>query len=116
MPKRFAVGLPDTQQRKGILRLILPDDFSDTNVALLAESTSGCSGSDLKEICRDASMNPLREYMKERGGSRDELIRSLQGARIRSLELRDFYADDDPHSMLHIRARRDSTVGKLNLN
>lgn len=34
----------------------------------LAEQTEGLSGSDLKELCRNAAMVPVREYMKEMGG------------------------------------------------
>lgn len=60
---------------------MLPDNFSDKDVAALAESTPGCSGSDLKEMCRDASMIPLREYMKDRGGSHAEMVKGLQEVR-----------------------------------
>ena len=31
----------------------------------LAEQTEGLSGSDLKELCRNAAMAPVREYMKK---------------------------------------------------
>jgi len=118
MPKRFAVGLPDAEQRKRILRLMLPDNFSDTDVAALADFTPGCSGSDLKELCRDASMIPLREYMKEHGGNHADMVKGLQeGAKIRSLELRDFYADDGTHSLLGIRPRkRGSTNNAVDLD
>jgi SpoVK/Ycf46/Vps4 family AAA+-type ATPase len=30
----------------------------------LARQTDGLSGSDLKELCRNAAMTPVREYMK----------------------------------------------------
>ena len=30
----------------------------------LAQQTEGLSGSDLKELCRNAAMAPVREYMK----------------------------------------------------
>lgn len=30
----------------------------------LAKQTEGLSGSDLKELCRNAAMAPVREYMK----------------------------------------------------
>ena len=41
----------------------------------LAEKTAGLSGSDLKEICRNAAMVPVREYMRQTGGDRELLER-----------------------------------------
>lgn len=57
---------------------MLPNNFPKTDIALLAESTPGFSGSDLKEMCRDASMVPLREYLKEHGGSHAEMVKCAQ--------------------------------------
>lgn len=34
----------------------------------LAQQTNGLSGSDLKELCRNAAMVPVREYMKKMEG------------------------------------------------
>ena len=34
----------------------------------LARQTDGLSGSDLKELCRNAAMVPVREYMKKMEG------------------------------------------------
>lgn len=35
----------------------------------LARGTDGLSGSDLKELCRNAAMVPVREYMKRMEGN-----------------------------------------------
>jgi len=40
---------------------------------ILVSKTDGMSGSDLKEMCRNAAMVPVREYLKEAGGDRETL-------------------------------------------
>ena len=40
---------------------------------LLAVQTEGLSGSDLQELCRNAAMVPVREYMRHADGDRDVL-------------------------------------------
>jgi ATP-dependent 26S proteasome regulatory subunit len=39
----------------------------------LARRTDGLSGSDLKEMCRNAAMVPVREYMRQNGGSIEDM-------------------------------------------
>ena len=41
----------------------------------LAKQTEGLSGSDLKELCRNAAMAPVREYMKRMEGDPTVLAR-----------------------------------------
>ena len=53
----------------------LAPEFS---IEFLAERTAGLSGSDLKELCREAAMKPVRELLKEAGGDRDVLERSRE--------------------------------------
>ncbi|KAJ9083353.1 mitochondrial dynamin GTPase Msp1 [Entomophthora muscae] len=66
MPKRFNITPPNVDQRHQILKLFLKDAIieKDFNFKKLADLTNGLSGSDLKELCRDASMIPVRECMK----------------------------------------------------
>lgn len=68
MPKKFAVPLPGRQQRRRILQLVLQGtktDVDNFDIDYVAQITAGMSGSDLKEVCRDAAMAPIREYMRE---------------------------------------------------
>ena len=57
---------------------MLPSSFPDVDISILATQTSGASGSDLKEMCRDAAMQPLREYMHERGGNHEEVVKGVE--------------------------------------
>uniref|UniRef100_UPI0037E85050 outer mitochondrial transmembrane helix translocase n=1 Tax=Semicossyphus pulcher TaxID=241346 RepID=UPI0037E85050 len=67
MPATFHVGLPSTRQRQDILRLILAgENLSNAiNLKEIAERTDGYSGSDLRELCRDAAMYRVRDYVRK---------------------------------------------------
>lgn len=54
------------QQRAEVLQLILKHEPIADNVefATLAKQTGGFSGSDLQELCRNASIYRIRDYMK----------------------------------------------------
>lgn len=56
---------------------MLPKSFPASSIATLAQRTPGFSGSDLKEMCRDAAMLPLREYMRERGGDHERMVKGI---------------------------------------
>lgn len=67
MPTAFRVGLPNAAQREEILRLILSgENLSNAiNLKEIAGQTEGYSGSDLKELCRDAAMYRVRDYVRK---------------------------------------------------
>ncbi|KAK6204947.1 ATPase family AAA domain-containing protein 1-A [Scheffersomyces amazonensis] len=68
MPKTFAIGKPNAIQRKSILSKILKGakiDENDFDLDLIVSSTRGFSGSDLRELCREASILPVKEYIRE---------------------------------------------------
>lgn len=94
MPKRFAVALPDAEQRFKILSLMLKDTKLDPNISLriLASQTTGFSGSDLRELCRNAAMVPVRECMRAMEHDEEALMKvEKEGFNMRSLTLTDFY-------------------------
>lgn len=93
MPKRFAVSLPNAQQRLRIMGLILKDtrvDKEDFDLEYLVRATAGMSGSDIKEACRDAAMVPVREYIrrKQAEGGR---IEKVDASEVRGLRTGDFF-------------------------
>lgn len=72
MPKRYAVRLPDPEQRRKILEIMLADVRLDKkfNLDTIVKRTEGFSGSDLKEICRGAAMQPVREFIRSAEGKK----------------------------------------------
>lgn len=64
---------------------MLQDVSLSPNLSLrkLAEYADGQSGSDLKELCRNAAMMPVREYVRNSGGDPD-IMRKAQ-EEVRSL-------------------------------
>ncbi|KAF8550550.1 AAA-domain-containing protein [Imleria badia] len=94
MPKRFAVALPNAEQRLKILSLMLNDTKLDPSLTLdmLAAKTTGFSGSDLRELCRNAAMVPVRECMREMAHDEEAIKRvGEDGFTMRPLTLHDFY-------------------------
>ncbi|CUS22715.1 LAQU0S06e04390g1_1 [Lachancea quebecensis] len=69
LPKRFAIPMPGQEERRKILTVLLKDtalDTEDFNLDLIVSATRGMSGSDLKELCRDAALNAAREYIRQK--------------------------------------------------
>jgi len=107
MPKRFAVRLPDASQRKRILTLMLNETALEPNfpLSVLAERTEGLSGSDLKELCRNAAMAPVREYMKKMEGDPTRLAKmESKDLKLRPLTLDDFFKDEATGLLLLLNA------------
>ncbi|KAI0076709.1 ATPase [Panus rudis PR-1116 ss-1] len=97
MPKRFSVGLPSEEQRFKILKLMLKDTKLEPDFPFqtLAEKTDGMSGSDLKELCRNAAMVPMREFMRQAGDRPDLLEKAQdQNFELRPLSINDFFQSD----------------------
>ncbi|KAJ8977397.1 hypothetical protein NQ317_013301 [Molorchus minor] len=67
MPATFHVPMPNAAQRRQIMRLILENEpiSEDVDIQVLARSTDGFSGSDLRELCRNASVYRVRDYLRD---------------------------------------------------
>jgi SpoVK/Ycf46/Vps4 family AAA+-type ATPase len=96
LPKRYAVGLPNASQRQKIFEILLKKASlaPDFSLNRLVAVTEGYSGSDIKEMCRNAAMIPLREYLKVHG--QDLENRHVKADfELRPLTTNDFLSDVD---------------------
>ncbi|MCJ1328125.1 hypothetical protein MMC10_004800 [Thelotrema lepadinum] len=94
MPKKFPVSLPTAPQRLRILALLLKDtkiDKSTFDLEYLVRVTAGMSGSDLKEVCRDAAMVPVREFIRSKKSAGGP-IGAVNASDIRGLRTEDFFS------------------------
>lgn len=66
MPAMYQIKLPDSNKRKAILEAMIdPTTLSPTiSLDTIAELAEDCSGSDLRELYRAASMIRVKEYAK----------------------------------------------------
>ncbi|KAL0265630.1 UNVERIFIED_CONTAM: hypothetical protein PYX00_011343 [Menopon gallinae] len=82
--KRIYVPLPEAESRKRMVRNLL-SDYSNVltaeNLDAIAIDTDGYSGSDMFNLCREASLEPLREISD---------IRAVDGDKTRPIDLNDF--------------------------
>ncbi|SAM03922.1 hypothetical protein [Absidia glauca] len=126
MPKRFAVRLPTEAQRRSILELLLKniklvDNF---DMAELVQRTAGCSGSDLKELCRNAAMIPIREIVRKEqpkdseDASQDLIHLDIKNIDkdLRPLTVADFYAFDETNDKTYTYAAPASAPVQENLD
>ncbi|KFZ20609.1 hypothetical protein V502_03122 [Pseudogymnoascus sp. VKM F-4520 (FW-2644)] len=113
MPKKFAVSLPNSSQRRRILNLILKDTKIDTanfNIDYLARVMAGLSGSDIKEACRDAAMAPVREYIREQR-AKGVAMEGVTHEGVRGVRTEDFFGRKGGGQILtdnHERQQRQS--------
>eukprot|EP00899_Mesostigma_viride_P003329 jgi/Mesvir1/12998/Mv06003-RA.2 len=78
--KRVFCPLPDRSGRHDILRVLLAEEKLAPDVSLghLADVTEGYSGSDLRNLCAEAAMGPLRALVE--GWDRDQRRRRERDA------------------------------------
>jgi SpoVK/Ycf46/Vps4 family AAA+-type ATPase len=113
MPKKFPVPLPDQEQRRRILQLVLGDTKRDVdfNMDYIAKVTAGMSGSDVKEACRDAAMLPMREYIREHRASGASLA-SVNPDHVRGLKTEDFFGRKGGGQILAENHKKRSSAKK----
>ncbi|KAG4303775.1 hypothetical protein PORY_002827 [Pneumocystis oryctolagi] len=97
MPKKFYIPFPDTSQREKLLKLFLSDVklASDFDFDFLVSKTEGFSGSDIKELCRESVLFPIREFISLNNFNKKDVntvqLKNIQD-KIRALEIKDFMA------------------------
>lgn len=71
MPATFHVTMPTTIQRQQILDLILQNEPTspDVETKKIAAVTEGFSGSDIRELCRNAAVYRVRDFIKNESHS-----------------------------------------------
>ncbi|OMO85351.1 hypothetical protein CCACVL1_10245 [Corchorus capsularis] len=69
LTKRLYIPLPSSEARAWIIRNLLEKDglfkLSEDDIDAICKLTEGYSGSDMKNLVKDASMGPLREALKQ---------------------------------------------------
>ena len=85
MPKRFHVALPNAIQRRRILELMLKDSkLSDGfSMEAVVRTTAGLSGSAIQELCRNAAMKPVREFIRTHGMTNSSTTGTLDIDKLR---------------------------------
>ncbi|CUG94047.1 katanin-like protein, putative [Bodo saltans] len=87
MEKRLYIPLPEEQARSDLCRTLLSKgnfvhSIGDAELLEIAQLTEGYSGADLKSLCREAAMGPLR--------STKTSLLDVNAADIRPVMLKDF--------------------------
>lgn len=93
MPKKFAVSLPNTSQRRRILNLVLKETKTESgnfDMDYITRVMAGMSGSDIKEACRDAAMVPVREYIREQR-AKGVAMAGVTHEGVRGIRTEDFF-------------------------
>ncbi|XP_055377667.1 katanin p60 ATPase-containing subunit A1 [Condylostylus longicornis] len=75
--KRVYIGLPNDETRSALLNLCLKDVniSNDTDIDSVCDMLKGYSGSDVRNVCRDASMMAMRRHISGRTPSEIKKIR-----------------------------------------
>ncbi|XP_022774268.1 ATPase family AAA domain-containing protein FIGL1-like [Durio zibethinus] len=89
LTKRLYIPLPSSEARAWIVRNLLEKDglfkLSEEDIDAICKLTEGYSGSDMKNLVKDASMGPLREALRQ-----GIEITKLKKEDMRSVTLQDF--------------------------
>ena len=77
------VPLPDASSREGLFRHLLGSQkfsLSSKEINRIVKSTEGYSGSDLKAVCKDAALGPIRELGAKVASVKAEDVRGINAS------------------------------------
>ncbi|XP_054001158.1 fidgetin-like protein 1 [Hylaeus anthracinus] len=92
--KRLYVPLPEFQARKQIINnllLTIPHNLTEEDVNDVAQQSKGYSGADMSNLCKEASMGPIR------------CISFSQLENIRKEDVRQVTIEDFKEALIHVR-------------
>lgn len=87
MPTTFHIPKPNESQRKSILHLLMDREKVDEDVSLekISKNTKDYSGSDLKELCRNACMMTVKDHIRSHQTT-DDAAQSLRPVKMEDME------------------------------
>ncbi|CAH0477415.1 unnamed protein product [Peronospora belbahrii] len=83
LEKRIYVPLPDALSREGLVRHLLGGQkfcLSSKEIKYIVKSTEGYSGSDLKAVCKDAALGPIRDLGANVANVKAEDVRGINAS------------------------------------
>ncbi|XP_076163107.1 fidgetin-like protein 1 isoform X2 [Ptiloglossa arizonensis] len=92
--KRLYIPLPEFEARKQIINnllLTIPHNLTEEDVNNVAQQSKGYSGADMSNLCKEASMGPIRS------------ISFSQLENIRKEDVRQVTIDDFKEALIHVR-------------
>lgn len=93
LEKRIYIPLPDEAARAELFEICMRDVDVDTHhvsANVLATSTHGYSGADIRIICREAAMMPMRRLLLEKRPDEIQRLRAAGELVISKVQLHDF--------------------------
>ncbi|CAL9193551.1 unnamed protein product [Musa hybrid cultivar] len=97
LTKRLYIPLPSSEARAWIVRNLLEKDglfkLSEEDIIAICKLTEGYSGSDMKNLVKDASMGPLREALRQ----------GIEITKLRKEDMRAVTRQDFEYAMQEVR-------------
>lgn len=92
LEKRVYIPLPEAEGRLSLFTINLKGIIMNDDVSFdkLVEMTEGYSGADISNVCREASMMPLRKKLLQGGGINADMIKEIKSEAEAPLVMDDF--------------------------